>query len=483
MKRQEHTSSAKLNAKNKKTVMEQVRERLMAKSVDYVVYANQADQDDDEVQDDQHDDEAQDLIEPSMTTKEEGATMYLQMNRIPKPTKVQIKLIIRQHEALAKTIMKEHIDDDDVNRATKAGKTPWLLYNWMESFGKFGEASRIGSLHAKMYKQTLANCSNMKNYLRKISSLKDCIDDIQEGYVHKQQFFTLVLTNLGQEYTNSKTGAFRTVFKDLQKLTLRNEIVWEQMEAELLAAWEEEFPEDDEFTNGAQAETQLKTSGKQSGDDIALIVKEAATRAVREYAASANEGRRDGNKRGKGRRQPPRNRRDKEEGSSNRQCFNIRDTGRCRFGDKCRFEHTESKEGDRQGQKKRPHRDEWSADSDDEPPAKKKRGDVVFTAKENNCESIQPTPDAVLLMVKNVFWSFGIFSQALFVLSFWIGCRTFEFLRAQNFSVFNFGMRHVPTSSKIVALVSEFVYNANSTTDNGSMIIDSGASCLPHHQI
>jgi hypothetical protein len=38
-------------------------------------------------------------------------------------------------------------------------------------------------------------------------------------------------------------------------------------------------------------------------------------------------------------------------------------------------------------------------------------------------------------------------------------------------------MRHVPTSSKIVALVSEFVYNANSTTDNGSMIIDSGASC------
>jgi hypothetical protein len=487
MKRNDDTSSMKLTTENKKMVLDQIRENLMAANLEYVTYALQNEGDEDEG--DAHpmeNDDNQEYIEPSMEYKQEGAKMYLQLKRIAKPTDKQIKQTIRQHDAMARAAMKEYIATSDMTKASKAGKSAWLLYSWMIKYGQYGEASRVGSLYAKMTKLTLESCVSMKSYLQQIYDLKDSIDAIQPRYVHRQQFFTLVLTNLGEKFTNAQTGPFRSVYMEMRKANLKNKIEWDELEAELQAAWDEEYPDGE--VQSAPASKSSTSGAHSTADEVALLVREAARSAVREYAFNTREhprGRnrdRRNNRKGQGGKE-----RSPDDGDSKKKriCFNMRDTGRCRYGDKCHFDHSKQDSGDQSRRKKKRERDEWSVDSDedDEPHQQKKRrrGEAVFTARE-----VKKTNDDLAVLLNG-----GAMQQFLgFLLLIFLLAKTVivlvnklaTFVQSHIIATVEHRLRAaVASSSKSTTTysASEYVFHAASSTGTptAAMIIDSGATC------
>jgi hypothetical protein len=478
MKRNHKTSSTKLtlvlSATNKKTVMDQVTESLMAKDVEYVTYSV-IDEDYDSEQDD---DQEENHRKPTQKEKHDGAKLHLQLNRIDKPNEAQIKRSIRTHDAMARTIMKEFIHEDDLSRAIKKGKSAWALYEWMQDYGKYGQASRVGTLFQSMGKQTLTKCGTMKRYLQKMNSLFESINEIQKGYIHQQMFFTLVLTNLGTEYTNAKDGPFRVVFKELSSANLKSKIIWEELEADLQSAWNEEYPDDE--VDGQDSKTFAGKRSKNTSvtrDDVALAVKEA----FKEYANNANDGAARKRKRDNGKASKDGNDRTRDDSKkkSKTECFNMRDTGRCRYGDRCRFNHKIGKDSsDERSSKRKKRQSSWSDDEaseDDEQSPKKKRrrrGETVFTAKE--LTNSKATDSATIR--QELVTAIGKFAFLLFALVYAVVTENSTWAYRQVKAKLTSSSK--TSGAKLTSVLERVTDFAGVATDTAAkMIIDSGATC------
>jgi hypothetical protein len=253
-----------LTAKNKKTILNVVRDKLLAKGIDYVVF-RATDLDDEDY------DAAVKFREPDLDEQKQGAKMQLELNRMSKPSAAHIDRRLQLDAAQAKTVMLSFIDRSELTAATKAAmSSPWSLYTWMEDYRKHGEASRIGHLNKEIRLIKLADFPSMKEYLKKMRTEFEAMEDIKVGFLQEDQFFTLVLDNLGEDNTAAK-GVYRSVYKELSRINLRGNLDWEVLRSDLEAEWDLENPPQ---SDAAAADTTAPSLPAAKSDEIALLARE-----------------------------------------------------------------------------------------------------------------------------------------------------------------------------------------------------------------